>query len=213
MIPSDIKDRCVDPPMVSDKSLRNVIDLPVVNRQCRKCNAVKPLDEYYKLTGLAVSSKNLGHSYACKKCDSEYAKAHRGKLDPAMAVHRRARAYKKMKSDPDRYADHRAMKNRWNRSEKYYERYYQRRFGISLEQVQKMLQVQNGLCANIGCSKPITAPSHENKSTFAVDHNHQTGKVRGLLCIRCNCMLGHIEKNLSLVPGMMNYLNLHRTGD
>lgn len=198
--------------MMSEVAESNVVDLPVVNRQCRKCNAVKPLDDYYKLTGLAVSKRNLGHSYACKKCDSEYAKAHRGKLDPAMAVNRRVKHYEKMKADPDRYAEHRAKKNFWNRSTRYYETYYQRRFGISLEQVQKMLQSQNGLCANIGCSKPIMAPSRENKSTFAVDHDHETGKVRGLLCTRCNCMLGHIEKNVSLIPGIMNYLNLHRTG-
>ncbi len=195
------------------ESAQNVVDMPVINRQCRKCEEVKPLTDFYKLTGVSVTSRNLGHSYACKKCDAEYAKSHRGKLDPEMARERRIKHYKKMKSDPDRYDDHKEKKNKWNRSEKYYDYYYNRRFGISLAEVQKMHMAQNGLCANIGCSKLIRAGSQENKATFAVDHDHATGKVRGLLCIRCNCMLGHIEKNMSLIPGMMNYLNLHRTGD
>lgn len=60
------------------------------------------------------------------------------------------------------------------------------KFNITLEQYDKMLEKQNGVCAI--CGKP---PIHRK---LAIDHNHKTGKIRGLLCIRCNPMLGWHEK-------------------
>lgn len=53
-------------------------------------------------------------------------------------------------------------------------------FGITLVEYNKMFEAQQGLC--LGCYKHQS----EFKITFAVDHDHATGKVRGLLCMRCN---------------------------
>lgn len=53
-----------------------------------------------------------------------------------------------------------------------------RKYGLTIDQYDEMLAVQGGLCAI--CRKPPT------KLRLAVDHSHQTGEVRGLLCGRCN---------------------------
>ena len=73
-----------------------------------------------------------------------------------------------------------------------------RMYGISIEQYEDMLEKQKGvcyLCGEIPKSKGL-----------AVDHCHKTGKVRGLLCINCNTMLGKFERNPSLLGNMQRYL-------
>lgn len=62
-----------------------------------------------------------------------------------------------------------------------------RYYGLTLEQYSKMEQDQGGLCAICRQEPP---PS---KQGLVVDHNHQTGKVRGLLCNRCNTTLRYVE--------------------
>jgi len=61
-----------------------------------------------------------------------------------------------------------------------------RAYGISPEQYKSMLEEQGNCCAI--CKQ-------ENKRAMAIDHDHKTGKVRGLLCDACNLSLGHIEKD------------------
>lgn len=68
-----------------------------------------------------------------------------------------------------------------NRKErKRLDRYYLRKYGISYDQREGMYILLNGCCALCG--------KHEKqfKRRLAVDHNHKTGKVRNLLCYRCN---------------------------
>ena len=65
----------------------------------------------------------------------------------------------------------------------------------------KILETQNNKCAI--CEKRIKYPDGRN---IALDHNHSTGKIRGLLCQRCNRLLGRIENNLKLIPKFLTYL-------
>lgn len=63
----------------------------------------------------------------------------------------------------------------------------QKKYGITLEDYNKMFAEQNGCCAMCGRHQS------EFKRALAVDHNHITGAVRGLLCMRCNTTLGSYE--------------------
>lgn len=45
---------------------------------------------------------------------------------------------------------------------------------------------------------------------MAVDHSHENGKVRGLLCPRCNTVLGSCEDDVELLLAMIEYLKRHR---
>lgn len=56
--------------------------------------------------------------------------------------------------------------------------YYQRKYGITLDQYEAMFEAQGGVCAM--CGRP------PGKRQLDVDHSHQTGEVRGLLCPYCN---------------------------
>ena len=75
------------------------------------------------------------------------------------------------------------------------------KFGITLEQYKDMLTEQNGLCKICGNPEIIEGRG------LAVDHNHVTGKVRGLLCFKCNVTIGHIEKTgIEVLHKMLAYL-------
>ena len=74
-----------------------------------------------------------------------------------------------------------------------------RMYGISLDNFNDMFELQKGVCKICGM---------EGKAKgLQVDHCHVTGKVRGLLCVSCNTMLGKIERNPSLLLNMKEYLN------
>ena len=45
---------------------------------------------------------------------------------------------------------------------------------------------------------------------LSVDHNHETGKVRGLLCSRCNSAIGLMKENLKCLRNAINYLTHHK---
>ena len=74
------------------------------------------------------------------------------------------------------------------------------RFGIGYDTYKEMLKTQNGKC-NI-CFKPQS----DFKLKFAVDHCHETGKIRGLLCLHCNHGLGKFFDKISLLERAIEYL-------
>jgi hypothetical protein len=67
------------------------------------------------------------------------------------------------------------------------------RFNLTLEEYNLMLDAQGGVCKI--CSMPETTRKNNSDEVrmLCVDHDHNTGKVRGLLCNKCNRALGHYE--------------------
>lgn len=79
-------------------------------------------------------------------------------------------------------------------------------YGISLETYNEMLLLQNNVCAickSYGHTKNI------KQYPFHVDHDHKTGKVRGLLCASCNLFVGYLETKDSIIEAMKQYLAEH----
>lgn len=66
-------------------------------------------------------------------------------------------------------------------------------YGITFEEKTKMLSEQMGLCANRACGKTIKLDTNNREEMACVDHNHATGKIRAILCVGCNFVLGHLE--------------------
>lgn len=81
-----------------------------------------------------------------------------------------------------------------------YSRWYslKKKFGLSKEQYEALLEGQNHVCAicGKGCTKAL-----------AVDHCHTTGKVRGLLCNNCNRGVGHLKDSVENMTNAITYLN------
>jgi len=74
-----------------------------------------------------------------------------------------------------------------------------RAYGLSAESYESMICEQAGLCAI--CEGVMKSP--------CVDHNHQTGKVRALLCNSCNVMLGQAKDNPQILMRAVAYLEQH----
>lgn len=75
-------------------------------------------------------------------------------------------------------------------------------FGLSIEQFDAMLAAQNGVCAI--CKRPD--PTRQ----LSVDHDHKTGRVRQLLCNRCNPALGYVQDDVEILKSMIVYLERHK---
>lgn len=72
-------------------------------------------------------------------------------------------------------------------------------YDITIEQHEVLKQEQNNLCAICG-----NAPKTNKR--LAIDHDHTTGKVRGLLCDKCNCGLGLFKDSTELLLRAIKYL-------
>lgn len=78
-----------------------------------------------------------------------------------------------------------------------------KRHGLTVEQYDQMLTAQNGRCAVCRTDKPSDRP--DIRFMF-IDHCHKTGKVRGLLCNRCNTAIGYAEDDPVRLEAMASYL-------
>src|ERR1700694_378526 len=77
------------------------------------------------------------------------------------------------------------------------------KYGISIEDYERLLGEQAGVCAICGLPPQIGSRGREY---LTVDHDHVTGKIRGLLCIAHNTMLGHAQDNPILLELGAKYL-------
>ena len=75
-------------------------------------------------------------------------------------------------------------------------------YGITLEDYNEMLASQKGVCAI--CNQPCATGRK-----LCVDHDHKTGKVRGLLCNDCNAGIGKLKDSSAILKTAANYLDKH----
>ena len=97
-----------------------------------------------------------------------------------------------------------------------------RRFGMTIDDYRNMHEKQNHRCANPNCDyealdytefetwKKYHSTALGKATTLAVDHDHDTEKVRALLCSFCNNGLGCFKDDPELLKGAIKYLNKHK---
>jgi len=82
-------------------------------------------------------------------------------------------------------------------------------YGISLDEFDFLYSTQKGCCAICGVSINKDFSS-KNISKFNVDHDHTTGKVRGLLCTNCNVLLGMSKDSIEVLAKAISYLDRNK---
>lgn len=103
---------------------------------------------------------------------------------------------------------HKAQVVRWrlNNPEKVklnaYKTSLKNKYGITLDQYQKMSEKQKNVCFICG--------KNDKKTKLSVDHDHKTGKIRKLLCSHCNHILGLSYENIKILESAISYLNNHK---
>jgi len=80
----------------------------------------------------------------------------------------------------------------------------QRAYGLTISQVENQITLQNEMCAIKGCYRSIT------DSKACIDHDHETGAVRGILCHQCNVSLGLLRESVAILKGLILYLRLYK---
>ena len=93
----------------------------------------------------------------------------------------------------------------YKRSYVYYCRKRLSRYGMTPESYDAMVLAQDGLCGI--CKRPPT------KGKLFIDHNHKTGKVRELLCVRCNNLLGICDESVDRLKVCIAYIERHNAAE
>lgn len=161
-------------------------------RLCTGCGIDKPLNSQH-----FTKDKHdpTGFTYRCKIC--------------------RAKAHKEWSLKNPNKIKEINLKNRTKRKQFYKSpegiessrrAHLKRVFGISLEDYNEMSKKQNHVCAI--CGKPEM--NNKNK-VLCVDHNHETGAIRQLLCGLCNSGLGAFRDDKTLLETAIKYLQTHES--
>jgi hypothetical protein len=144
-------------------------------KRCNKCGELKSLDSFYRDKGMKD-----GHRGDCKVCNLAY-QHRRYVADPEPAKARVKRWQQANAAELNAYRRARrqdpAVKGRDRAG------HLRRKYGISPSEYDEMLVSQEGVC--LLCGAPPRPPY-----SLHVDHDHATGKIRGLLCFTCNNALG-----------------------
>lgn len=114
--------------------------------------------------------------------------AHKKAYDKAYAAKNRDKIRKNSKKYRDTHPD-RCQNN-----------YLRRFYGITLDQRDQMIADQDYKCKCCGIDLRDIAPNH-----VCVDHCHKTGKVRGILCRKCNVSLGLLNEDIDRINKLAQY--------
>ena len=154
-------------------------------KKCTGCKQRLPISAF----GVQKSYPD-GLSYRCKNCIREYSKSR--STEPDVISKRRAAVAKYRSRNPDSDVNKTLLN----------------KYGITLDEYNELFEQQQGLCAL--CKKPETTRRNkkgDGPERLAVDHCHDTGLVRGLLCFKCNTAIGALGDTQEAALRAMKYLS------
>lgn len=139
--------------------------------------------------------KNLTGSAVCMRCK---------KRKPKRQFYITFRKTLQRRTECNKCANKRVRK--WKRTHKYALRLHNAKYhyGLTQSEYRELYKKHRFRCAI--CNKT----AKENGKRMAIDHDHKTGKVRGLLCWHCNCGLGSFHDNQKWLRNAIQYLQGHR---
>ncbi|MGQ0832364.1 MAG: endonuclease VII domain-containing protein [Microthrixaceae bacterium] len=165
-------------------------------KRCRVCGSTKASSEFHAMAGMRD-----GHRNECRECFRELARA-RYRRDPAKSI---AAVKRWQQANASRLNEYRRNRNALPEiKRKQRDAYYRRTYGIGADDVDEMLDSQNGGCAICG-EKP------ERLASMHVDHDHAHGHLRGLLCLSCNQGLGQFRDDPEILLRAIVYLRQRRS--
>ena len=173
---------------------------------CSACKGEFPTSSFHKAT-----KTTRGYQYKCKTCvsaddKSEYRKTYQRvkvaqwrESNPDKRKEQKRRHYEKHKDK----IDQRAKDWYENNKERHVNNALLRKYGVTLDQYNLLRAQQDFRCA--------VCNAHETdvgKQMF-VDHDHVTGKIRKLLCTKCNVGIGMLQDNPAIMERAATYIRDH----
>ena len=161
----------------------------MAKKKCSKCGDPRPLGQFNN-----NAAKPDGKQSWCKRCCAAQKKTPSGRASNRISF---AKWHKEQKTDdPAGY---------YTRRREYNLRYL---YDLSPQEYEQLHRKQKGLCAI--CKQPETARLRGVLRRLSVDHCHREGHIRGLLCCRCNRMIGMVRDDISLLRLAIAYLKSQR---
>ena len=166
-------------------------DIPPGNKRCLHCRSVKSLVDFY-----TDRKARDGRRPECKACNLAR-RAAKYRENPRPYIERVQRW---QRDNPERFkqkqreyleSGKKAIANR--------KHHLKRKYGLTVEEYDAMFTAQGGVCAICDLPRP-------EERTLHVDHDHETGAVRGLLCFTCNNALGNFRDSSDLFHAAAEYL-------
>lgn len=153
---------------------------------CTQCNQIKKLEEFYKQVAYKGRSERV--QSICKQCvllnrKSKYQNNEKFRTDTIERV------------------------KKWQQENwfKYKDKSLKYTYSISLDEYTDLLKKQGGLC--MICKQPETRVVKQKTCFLHVDHNHENGIIRGLLCHACNTGIGLLKEDITILQEAINYLS------
>lgn len=166
-------------------------------KHCPKCNTDKEESDFYK-----NASSTSGLQSICKVCTLKTQKAKRI-LNPRQ--HREWSQKSYYKNHAKNLESRNKNRAKWIKENPVAASLIKTRsklakYGLTIAEYDKMAVAQNHKCGICG------VPQSEIGYALAVDHSHETGKVRGLLCIKCNVGIGNLNDSVDTLLKAIDYL-------
>ncbi len=201
-------------------------------KTCTKCGVEKPITDFVK--DIRLSS---GIRARCKTCSNTTARRSQqlrvekfgyvkvsSKVCSTCKASFPATEFNKKPGTPDGLQPMcKGCKKVWNREQRLkklvenpgreIDAHLRKTYKISFEDYLEMERRQDSKCAVCGTTDSGTYRGLNNtKSRFCIDHDHVTGKIRGLLCLNCNTGIGRLGDNLEGVEAAAAYLRKNNNG-
>lgn len=155
------------------------VPTPFISKACITCGAIKGIDGYMPRKGMRDGTRN-----ECRKCLSARTMAGRKRIESMLTpdqIKERRRAYRMANVSVSARASRKQAL---------------RGYGLTSESFESLLKEQDDKCAI--CSTHLVSPQ--------IDHCHSTGKVRGILCRKCNMGLGLFHDDVGSLQRAIAYL-------
>jgi len=152
-----------------------------MTKLCPKCNTVKNFSEFSKDNRRADRL-----FYTCKTCANAYSK-------------------NRYESDKKRFCEDSKRRHNLDKS-KHKNSCLKKSYGIDLFQYKELLARQGGVCAICLQKENIIDSRTKEFKQLSVDHDHVSGKVRGLLCHNCNRAIGLLKDDVNKLQRALEYL-------
>lgn len=172
-------------------------------KACTACGDVKPAADFsvdrYKKSGLTSS---------CRLCNNE--RTRKWYKDPSNSIttQNRNRRYRLAHREKRLEASRKWVARNRDKQRKYLEKNKLAKYGLSIADYELMVEACGNLCEI--CRRPEMMRQRGETLKLAVDHCHDIGRVRGLLCHSCNTSLGKFNHNPALLRSAADYLEKHK---
>lgn len=152
-----------------------------MDKICTKCKVTKPLGEFYNAT-----HHKDGKTSQCKQCTDRKNKEWESRNKDKVREYRKQADFRRR--------DYRAGEHLF------------RTYGLTKSEYTNLLTKQQGLCAI--CKREESGVLRGSKRRMGVDHNHKTGRIRGLLCDDCNTGIARLQESPEILRIAARYVEV-----